>query len=135
MDTSDDILVDYDGLLLRRVPDFPNMTIFDPELGRRRPTSVCFSDPESKDVSMSFSLERPLLESGGCHQDILQSYIGFGLASLNSNVVYQKLSVVQKIVKDPTGDDPYHCLVIGNKNKKDKRKMAKNSEMVINPLE
>lgn len=133
MDTSDDVLNDFVGHLLRRVPNWPDMCKFDPGLGRHRPTSACFADVATADVSMSFSLEEPRLQDGGAVSDVIASNPGFGVARLGSNVVREQLSTPQSIVVDPTEDDPYHCLVVGAKSKKDKRKMAKESELVINP--
>jgi len=134
MDTSREILIDYDGSLLRRVPNWPNMHIYDVKLGRLRPTSACFSDPETNDVEMSFSLEKPLLDSGGCCENLVSKLPGFGVASLNSDFARTKLSVVQEILGDPTDEDPYHCLLVGGKSKKDKKLMAKSSLMVVSPI-
>lgn len=115
------------------MPNWPVMYKYDPNIGAFRLTSACFADARSKDVKMSFTLERDLLNAGFSHSDAVSKYPGFGLASLNVNLLRNELREKQRIVRDPQLEDAHHCLVIGNKTKGDRRKIAKNAEIIIDP--
>ena len=129
----DDVSIADEDRLLRRVPNWPNMTKFDPRIGAIRVTSACFSDVGTNDREVSMTLEKDLLNSGGRHEDAIALHPGFGLASLGVEVVRNDLPTKQIIVRNPQPDDPYHCLVIGDKGKAEKRMMAKKSELIIEP--
>lgn len=126
----DDLTIEDDEGLLRRVPNWPNMVKFDSNLNSLRASSACFSDRETNDVEVSVTLEKPLQESGGNHYDVISSLPGFGLARLLVGFARSKEQIINK---RPTGDDPHHGLIIGNKNKRTKTALAKNSVLVIKP--
>ncbi len=69
----DDLTITDDDGLLRRVPNWPNMVKYDENINAYRTTSVCFSDPETKDREVSISLEKDLLDSGNEHTDLIST--------------------------------------------------------------
>ena len=131
-DISDDLTIeDADGLL-RRVPNSPTMFKFDDNLKIYRPTSACFSDKDGG-VALSVTLERPLLEGGGAHQDAILVDQNFGLARLEAGFVRHNVSPPQKIIRAPVDEDEHHALVVGEKSKAAKKAMAKAAKLVIQP--
>ena len=126
----DDLTIEDDEGLLRRVPNWPNMVKFDSNINALRATSACFSDRETSDVEVSITLEKLLQESGGNHHDVISDNPGFGLARLMAGYARSKGQIINQ---KPTDDDPHHGLIIGNKNKKTKSALAKNSVLVITP--
>lgn len=131
-DFQDDSTILSDDQLLRRVPPWPNMVKFDENLQKLRPTSACFSD-EDGGVQLSVTLETPLLESGFTHQDAAR-FEGFGVARVSADRARNMSTPCQKLVRNPTDDDPHHALVVGEKSKSQKRKIAQAAELVITPV-
>jgi hypothetical protein len=129
----DPSITDDDGLL-RRVPHFPNMTKYNHNTSSYELTSACFSDRDDG-YELSISLETPLLESGKCHQDILEKpgFNNYGLARVESGFVRREIEPAQSIVRNPVELDPYHGLVVGKKSKSAKRKLARHATIIISP--
>jgi hypothetical protein len=119
--------------LLRRLPNWPNMTKFDHNKGQLRPSSAAFGDQESGDVRVSTTHQESLLASGGDIKDAIRHHPKFGLAQLNVSYARSSLSTPQIVVRDPTSDDDHHCLLVGRKTDGDKRKLAKNCVILIEP--
>lgn len=129
----DDLTIhDADGLL-RRVPDSPCMVKYDDNLKAYRPSSLCFSDRSTCDREVSVTLERPLLDGGGKQEDAIADMPDFGLARLEAGFVRHEVVPAQKIRRAPTGKDQHHALVIGEKDKRAKKEMAKAASLVIKP--
>jgi len=132
-DTEDDLTVkDTDGLL-RRIPNIPDMYKYDHNKQCRVITSICFSDRESNGTNLSVTQETPLFESGGTHEDALGKFKNFGLARFTADIVRNHVNTPQKIIIDPTPEDPHHAIVFGKKNKKVQRQIKKQSELLIAP--
>ena len=129
-EVEDDLTIEDDEGLLRRVPNWPNMVKFDSNINSFRATSACFSDRDTSDVEVSITLEKPLQESGGNHHDVISDMPGFGLARLLAGFARSKGQVINQ---RPTDDDPHHGLIIGDKNKRTKTALAKNSVLIIMP--
>jgi hypothetical protein len=49
----DDLSIEDNEGLLRRVPNHPNMVKFDPNINAYRPSSACFCDRETQDREVS----------------------------------------------------------------------------------
>lgn len=130
----DDLTITDDDGLLRRVPNWPNMVKYDENINAYRTTSVCFSDPGTKDREVSISLEKDLLDSGNEHTDLITNHPGFGLAKIIASFARNDLTPKQIINRNPTEDDPFHGLIIGDKTKKTKRDLAKNAELLFDPI-
>ena len=120
----DESIADVDGLL-RRVPNWPNMTIRCQQTGQLRATSACFKDRAT---------EKELLQANKTHQDAAKVE-GFGLAKVEAGFVRNNLSQRQIINRDPIEDDPHHALIIGDKTNKDLSKISRNSVLLIEPDE
>ncbi len=129
----DDPSIEDDDGLLRRVPNWPNMVKLDQNLNKYRPSSVCFSDKVTRDLEVSITLQRPLHENGGSDSDTIKNYPEFGLAHLPAGLVRNSLNHKQIVVAVPTEDDSYHGLIVGTKDSKTKRAMAKSATLLIEP--
>lgn len=101
--------------LLRRVP--PAWWVFDSNLGRRRPTSAAFDDPE-----MSVAIQSSLLARGEPVTKVLRGHEGFGLVSITAGLVRQ---LGQGVAKDPLPEDPDHAVVFGRKTDGTRRRLSK----------
>ena len=101
-----------------------------------RPSSAWFTDRLTKDKEVSVTLEKDLLSHGGCIDDALNleniNHNNFGLASCNVGFL-KACSPEQSTSMDPTNDDPYHALVVGEKKKSLKNKIAKHANVLIEP--
>ncbi|MFD3390073.1 hypothetical protein [Alteromonas macleodii] len=129
----DESIADVDGLL-RRVPNWPNMTIRCQQTGQLRATSACFKDRATENREVSVTLEKELLQANKTHQDAAKVE-GFGLAKVEAGFVRNNLSQRQIINRDPIEDDPHHALIIGDKTNKDLSKISRNSVLLIEPDE
>ena len=129
----DDLSIMDDEGLLRRVPNQPNMIKYDENIQAHRPTSACFCDRQTQDKELSITLEKPLKDSGGSEESAIQDNPGFGLARLLAGTVRHDITPNQIITRAPTGADPHHGLVIGDKTKATKRTLAKKASLIITP--
>lgn len=127
----DSTIGDQDGLL-RHVPSWPTMFKYDENLRVYRATSACFTDRDGG-TELSVTLEQPLLQDGGVRQDVVKDNPGFGVARIEAGFVRHSIVPAQKVVRAPTGADPYHGLVVGPKNKIARKRMAKQAVLVIVP--
>lgn len=134
VEITDDESITEDVHLLRRVPNWPTMVKFDENLQTYRPSSACFGDRDTGDKQVSVTHKQDLLSSNGTITDIIRDYPGFGVASVEAGFARSGLRNPQKLVRDPTDDDPHHCLIVGPKNGNDKKKLAKHASMPIQPL-
>lgn len=131
-DIQDDISINDNDGILRRVPNWPGMVKFDANMNAYRATSACFSD-KGGGKELSITLERPLLDSGHTHQYAIAQDPKFGLARLAVAFVRHEIVPAQKLISSPTADDAFHGLVIGEKNKQAKKALAKAAVLVIEP--
>ena len=129
----DDASIPDDSLLLRRILSNPNIHIvWDDNLRCWRPSSAAFdNDRNGNTMSVVLSVElvrlnRPLESSLKGHED------GFSLAAVTAGFS-RNLNQVQKIVRDPTPDEPAHGLLVGKKTQSVRRKLAKNSQWIVEP--
>jgi hypothetical protein len=128
----DDLTVEDGDGLLRRVPNWPNMVMYDENIKSYRASSACFSDRDGG-KRLSVTLERPLFEAGGSHADAIALNPDFGVARLDAGFVRHAVSPPQQITRSPTEDDPYHALMVGEKSKKARKDMAKAAVLVVLP--
>ncbi len=131
-ENEDDVTIeDLDGIL-RRVPNWPDMFKLDKNMNAYRPTSACFTDKDGG-KKLSVTLERPLLDGGGTHKDAIAIEPKFGLARIEAGFVRHNVVPAQKIQREPTGTDLYHALIIGEKDKRARKAMAKAAQLIITP--
>lgn len=129
----DDLSIEDNEGLLRRVPNHPNMVKFDSNINAYRPSSVCFCDRETQDREVSITLEKPLKEDGHSEEFAINDFPGFGVARVLANVVRHEVNPKQLISRKPTESDPYHGLVVGDKTRATKKAIAKRATLLINP--
>lgn len=120
-------IIDEDGLL-RRIPNWPSMYVWDHNIDSYRPSTANF-----KDSDLSVSLEKDLLDAGNDHNEAVKNHPDFGLLKVSAGFVRNELANQQAINRDPVPEDPYHALVFGKKSKGDCRKLVEESEVVIAP--
>lgn len=128
----DDISIEDNDGILRRVPNWPDMVKFDANMNAYRATSACFSDKD-EGRELSITLERPLLDSGHTHQYAIAQEPRFGLARLIVGFVRHEIVPAQKLIRAPTDDDEFHGLMIGEKSKRAKKALVKAAILVIQP--
>ncbi len=122
-DAVDDATIAEDATLWRRVP--PDWVIFDPNLGRKRPTSQAFED--SRGSPMSAFLAQECAETS----NLLAGHPGFLVVSLTARMARE---VGLKIVRDPLAAGPRgHVLVVGKKTGKIRDTLAKSCNWVTSP--
>lgn len=131
-----DDITDEEGVL-RRIPNWPHQYKYDKNLKRWRPSSAWFSDRKTNDFAVSVTLEKDLLEAGKGIEEALyldnSKHKGFGLAKCHAGFLRHDLPSPQSIKRDPTEDDPFHALVIGQKKQSTRNKIAKHAEVIIEP--
>lgn len=127
----DDNTISNEEGLLRRVPNWPNMVKFDANTNEIRPSSACFSDKDGGE-ELSVTIETPHLAGGGTYESAAKED-GWGLAKVIAGTARTVSNPSQKLVRNPTPDDPHHGLVVGKKTRAAKRNLAKAAEMVVTP--
>ncbi len=90
-----------------------------------RPDSAAFDD-DSLDEPMSVVIAR----SGRDPYDILRGHDGFGVVALT---VAELEAAGQELRADPLPEEPDHALVVGNKSKGQRRRMASSATWVVRP--
>ncbi len=111
--------------LWRRVPNWPEWTVFDENLGRVRPSSLAFED--NRDGSpMSAFLEG----YGNSVEDVLLGHEAFYLAAISAGLVRAN---GLKIVHDPLDGLPSHVEMPGPKPKRVRSALAKAATWVAPP--
>ena len=124
--TDDPTISDSEGLW-RRI--HPIWAVPDKTLGKVRVSSAAFDD--SADGSpLSVLIERLVKESGRTVDDVMDSYDGYFLASINSGDARQ---LGLGIEHTPTTEEPAHGSVHGKKTKSVKSKLAKRAQWVVAP--
>ena len=125
MKAGDEARVPDETLLWRRVPNWPDWTVFDENLGRARPSSLAFDD--NRDGSpMSAFLE----DHGNSVEDVLRDHETFYLAAVPAGLVRANGLT---IVHDPLQDLPSHVEVPGAKPKRVKSALAKAAVWIVPP--
>jgi hypothetical protein len=123
--TDDEAEVDDETLLWRRVPSWPDWTVFDENLGRVRPSSIAFDDNKNG-TSMSAFLEG----YGNTVEDILRNHESFFLAAVSVGFVR---SHDLTVVHDPLEGLPSHVEVRGAKTKRVRSALAKAAVWIVPP--
>ena len=114
-----------DASLWRRIPNWPDWTVFDENLGRVRPSSLAFQDNRDGTAMSAF-----LAEHGNSPADVLVGHDGFFLAAITAGLV--RLKGLQ-IVHDPLEGLPSHVEVPGPKPPKVRSALAKAAVWVVAP--
>ncbi|MBL4865286.1 MAG: hypothetical protein JKY67_02795 [Pseudomonadales bacterium] len=127
----DNINVADEDRLLRRIPNNPNMLKFDQSTQTVRPSSAAFKD-RTDGRELSVTLEKQLLEDGNVHEYAIRNFEGFGLAAIGVKFV-RSLKPAQFVIADPTPDDPYHALIVGDKKNRTFKELSKASTLLIKP--
>jgi hypothetical protein len=117
--------VSEDALLWRRIPHWPDWTVFDENLGRVRPSSLAFDDNKDGSAMSAF-----LAGHGNTPADVLVGHDGFFLAAVAVGLVRQK---GLRIVHDPLEGLPSHVEVHGPKPHKVRSALAKAAVWVVAP--
>lgn len=126
----DETILDEHGLL-RRVPSWPDMTVWCEATGQLRPSSACFKDKATQDREVSTTLEFDLVAAGLEVESTIANFDGFGVVRIEAGFSRSKLRHPQAICRAPTTDDPFHALLIGDKNSKDRKRLAMHAQWVI----
>ena len=115
----DDPTITPEQYLWRRIP--PWHFTWDANDSNVRPTSSAFENDDDGGP-MSVQLADVLTEHGLDENDVLCRHSGFAIARFTAETARDSN---QRIVRDPRPpDDPAHALVIGDKPKKVRRKLA-----------
>lgn len=127
---TDDSSIPDKARLLRRIPIKPSHIVCDPKVeGGMRPSSAAFENhPDGS--PMSVQLEDVLRELGQEPDSALRNHEGFALAAITAGLVR---SCNQGVVRNPTGDDPAHAEVVGDKPKSVRKRLAKSAVWVVFP--
>lgn len=125
MNAGDEAAVPEETLLWRRVPDWPDWTVFDENLGRLRPSSIAFGDNKDGSAMSAF-----LAGHGNTVEDVLRNHELFYLAAVSAGLIR---SHGLKIVHDPLPDLVSHVEVPGPKPKRVKSALAKAAEWIVAP--
>lgn len=116
-----------DTALWRRVPTWPDWTVFDENLGRLRPSSIAFCDNRDGSAMSAF-----LEGHGNSVEDVLRGHDGFLLAGVPLGLVRAQ---GLEIVHDPLEGLVSHVEVFGTKTKRIRSALAKASVWVVAPPE
>jgi hypothetical protein len=120
---ADDPSIPDEAELWRRIP--PWHFYFDEKLGRVRPSKAAFEDDgDGSPMSVTLAGE------AGRPDDALVGHPGFALAAITAGLAR---SCGQRIVRDPTPNDPAHAVVIGRKTDSIKRRFAREARWVVLP--
>jgi hypothetical protein len=109
----------------RRIPNWPDWTVFDENLGRVRPSSLAFEDNRDGSPMSAF-----LAGHGNSVADVLLGHEGFYLAAVAAGLLRAN---GLKIVHDPLEGLPSHVEVPGPKPKRVKSTLAKAASWVVPP--
>lgn len=128
-DFRDDTTIPGSEILLRRI--HPEQIDDNPA---ELPTSAAFENGNdesgNKTSMMSVALLSVLKNNGLEPENLLQGYDGWGLVSLKADDFREES---QKIVRDPTPEEPWHAHVVGTKGKSRRRRLRNKSLWVVNP--
>ncbi len=128
----DDLTIDNETLLLRRIPTNPVCIVRDDNLGCWRPSSASFENhPDGSPMSVVLSdtldeLDRPYTSALGDHGE------DFSLASFKAGLARE---CNQGVMRKPTEEEPAHGEVFGNKSKSVRKKLAKNASWIVPPYD
>ncbi|MCY3820356.1 MAG: hypothetical protein OXH52_13495 [Gammaproteobacteria bacterium] len=127
MSSEDDATVSDDDELLRRVP--PNMISRKEGQGTLEVSSAAFTNP-SDGSGMSVVIRSALIAGGGCIEEVLAGYEGFGLVSIQVASVREQN---QMVVRKPLPENPAHGEVIGQKTRGVRRALKQSAKLIIQP--
>ena len=119
----DDLTVPDDEKLWQRIP--PWWFHSDESVGRLRPAKAAFDDDSDggpMSVVITSEAENP--------EATLAGHPGFALVSFTAGLAR---SFGQRIVRDPTPEEPAHALVDGRKTDGIKRRLARAATWVVPP--
>jgi len=127
----DDQTISNDVLLLRRVPCLPNINIvWDGNQECWRPSSASFED-HPNGTPMSIALSDVLAQLGRNYESVLEAVEGeFALVGFTAEVARAN---GQGVAREPTPEEPAHGVVFGDKPKRVRRAIAKNSRWIVSP--
>jgi hypothetical protein len=117
--------VPNETFLWRRVPKWPDWTVFDENLGRLRPSSMAFDDNRDGSAMSAF-----LEGHGNSLEDVLRDHEEFYVAAVTAGLVRAN---GLKIIHDPLDGLPSHVEVTGPKPKRVKSALAKAAVWVVPP--
>jgi hypothetical protein len=118
-----------DGELWRRIP--PWHFVYDARLDRVRPSSSAFdNDPDGH--PMSIVIADVAAEAGRSPETALAGFEKFALAEFASEVAR---GIGQKLVRQPTVEEPAHGLVVGATPRSVRKRLAGSSHWVVAPPE
>jgi hypothetical protein len=116
-DFNDDPSIADSTELWRRI--HPSQIVFDGTLGRKRPSSASY-----KGVELSVVVS----DSGRTPAEVLLKFPSHSLASILAGLARSKS---QRLVRQPTADEPAHGLIVGQKPKSVLDDFAKNARWLI----
>ncbi len=123
----DDATITNDSELWRRIT--PLWVVRDENAGGLRVSSAAFDD--SRDgTPTSVLLATIVRETGRTDTTVLESYEGYGLASLTAG---EARGCKQDVARDPLPEEPAHAFIFGVKSKANKRCLASSAVWVISP--
>lgn len=124
---ADDPTIADDSALWRRIP--PKWVVPDDNRGGLRVSSAAFDNSEDG-TPTSVHLADVASSIGRGPADILQRFVGYGLASLTSG---QARGCGQAVGRDPLPDDPTHGFIAGPKPRSVKKRLSSACVWVIPP--
>lgn len=131
MSYEDDLSIADETRLLRRIPVRPDVNIvWDGNNNRWRPSSASF-DNHPDGSPMSVVLGDALSDMGRSYESAMGRHgDDFALVAFTAGVAREN---AQGVAREPVEDEPAHGVVFGNKTKRVKRNIAKNSFWIIPP--
>lgn len=130
-DLEDDPSIRNECELLRRVPCKLNVNlVWDDNENRWRPTSASFGD-HPNGTPMSVVLGDELEAAGRDASEVLVGHDNFALAAITASIARD---CQQRVARDPLEEEPAHGLVIGEKKRSTRSKLAKAAKWVIAPV-
>lgn len=115
---ADDPTIADDSVLWRRIP--PMWVVPDENRDGLRVSSAAFDNSEDG-TPTSIHLADVAIKIGRAPADIVQRFVGYGLASLTAG---QARQCGQAVGHDPLPDDPTHGFIAGPKSKSVKRRLS-----------
>jgi hypothetical protein len=120
----DDPTIPNDGELLRRM--HPDWVVRDDNAGEWRPSSAAFENhPDGS--PMSIYIGETLIRAGRAYEDVLIPFPDYSLAKFTAGLDRQ---LRQGVAREPTGEEPAHGIIFGDKPRRVRKAFARAAEWV-----
>lgn len=130
--TPDDPTIGDEVSLWRRVP--PEFTVYDQNLGRRRPSSQAFQNYRDSRTrvhnAFSVCISCDAEELGAGPRDLIALHPGYGVASFSAELARR---LEQGVIRVPQEGEIAHGHVVGDKPKRTMKAFAAGSVFLVEP--